>query len=428
MKRYPSISAMMQDEHEPSRIMQRLVNEVLRLVPCADGSAIALLDDEAGGLVYANCAGSLSNLMGSMVGVQDSLVGYAVLTGRMQFSNDIQSDRRANPTLVRAYVRSLISIPIRYKEGRCLGGFQVTSSLENAFSEQDLEAVERLASFIGSSIGGSVEMHEIVSELLDMEAESSHFPEFVVNILHPGFGDNIARRRRIEDIINNESLSLVFQPIVNLATGKIVAVEALSRFPEPPYQSAGTWFSEARSVNLGVSLELLAVRSALRYLPRIPDGCLLDINVGAEAIVTSDFRRIISHGDPSRIVLELTEDTEISDYQRLLNCFEQLKDTGFRIALDDTGAGFASFSHLVRLSPDVIKLDRDMIRGLDHDPVRHSLCAAVATFADDTGAMVIAEGIEQGAEAAALKELGIDFGQGFYLGRPGPFSSLSFSS
>jgi len=108
-----------------------------------------------------------------------------------------------------------------------------------------------------------------------------------------------------------------------------------------------------------------------------------------------------------------------------VNFFTTLRQHGVRLAVDDTGSGFSSFAHIVKLAPDIIKLDIDLVSGIDLDPVRRSLATAVVAFAAETGAKVTAEGIESAAELACVKSLGIHYGQGYFLGRPGPLEALA---
>ena len=121
-------------------------------------------------------------------------------------------------------------------------------------------------------------------------------------------------------------------------------------------------------------------------------------------------------------MLELTEHTEhtrVGDYDTLLVAPGRLRRRGVRIAVDDTGAGYAGFQHLLRLRPDILKLDITITRGIDADPARRSLAAALATFATEIGATIIAEGIEITGELTTLQRIGIPWGQGYHLARPG---------
>jgi EAL domain-containing protein (putative c-di-GMP-specific phosphodiesterase class I) len=108
----------------------------------------------------------------------------------------------------------------------------------------------------------------------------------------------------------------------------------------------------------------------------------------------------------------------VPNYDPICAALASLRSRGVRIAVDDAGSGFASFRHILELKPDIIKLDRDIITGLDTDLARHALCAAVVSFAARTGTKVTAEGIESPAELRTVTDLGMDAGQGYLLGRP----------
>ena len=122
--------------------------------------------------------------------------------------------------------------------------------------------------------------------------------------------------------------------------------------------------------------------------------------------------------------MELTEQVRVDDYPLLSHTLEQLRSLGVRLAIDDTGAGFASLAHILKLAPDLIKLDRELTSGIDQDPVRSALGAALVSFASSTGAEIIAEGIETAGELNVLRKLGIRYGQGFLLCRPTTIDSI----
>ncbi len=129
---------------------------------------------------------------------------------------------------------------------------------------------------------------------------------------------------------------------------------------------------------------------------------------------------LLDGADCSRIVLELTEHVPVEDYDAVNAGLRPLRERGARLALDDTGAGYAGFRHLLGLRPDVIKLDISLTRDIDQDPVRRALAGALVTFAAEVDAKVIAEGVENQAELETLEHLNITWVQGYHLGRPAP--------
>jgi EAL domain-containing protein (putative c-di-GMP-specific phosphodiesterase class I) len=162
----------------------------------------------------------------------------------------------------------------------------------------------------------------------------------------------------------------------------------------------------------------------LRALPRLPPELFLAINVSPASIMSGVLTDVLCEADCRRVVLELTEHVPIEDYSAVASALSQLREHGIRVALDDTGAGYAGFRHLLGLQPDVIKLDISLTRDIDHDVSRRALAAALVAFAGDVGAQIIAEGVETEAELQTLAKLGVPWVQGFYVGRPQPLESM----
>jgi EAL domain-containing protein (putative c-di-GMP-specific phosphodiesterase class I) len=224
---------------------------------------------------------------------------------------------------------------------------------------------------------------------------------------------------RIEGVVGtDDGLRTVFQPIVKLADGAVVGVEALSRFPEPPTRRPDEWFAEAAHVGLGVALEAKAVERAVAAASPLLPPRYLSVNVSPELLASDDLVVVAQRFGPERLVVEVTEHQAVEAYEELLVFVERLRAIGVRLAVDDAGSGYASFRHILSLSPDVIKLDIDLVRGIHHDPRRRSLARAMVGFAAEVGASLVAEGIEEPEEQATLCSLGVGYGQGFLLGRP----------
>ena len=221
-------------------------------------------------------------------------------------------------------------------------------------------------------------------------------------------------------VVANPALNMVLQPVVDLRSGRIIGAEALARFKSEPYRTPDLWFEDARHFGLGTPLELLAIEIALGKLKDMPAGTYLAVNASPETLVSSELRALIGRYPFDRIVIELTEHARVDDYDAVQEAVAWFRSRGVRLAVDDAGAGFASFQHILRLQPDIIKLDRSLTSGVDANPVRHALASAMVTFAASLGAKICAEGIETAAEIACLQQLGIASGQGYFLGKPGP--------
>lgn len=226
--------------------------------------------------------------------------------------------------------------------------------------------------------------------------------------------------QRVVDVLAAGALSLVYQPIVDLGTGAVVAREALARFDAEPRRPPDQWFAEASRVGQGRRLELAAIEIALARLDELPDGERISLNVSPSTLATVEFTDLLAGVPGTRLIVELTESTQVDDYAALLESIDVLRGGGVQIAVDDTGAGYAGLQHIVRLRPDVIKLDRSMIQSIDRDPVRRALATSIVTFGRETGSTIVAEGIEDPGELETLCELGVAWGQGYLLGRPAP--------
>jgi PAS domain S-box-containing protein len=232
---------------------------------------------------------------------------------------------------------------------------------------------------------------------------------------------NARHRRAITDILRTGDLTIAFQPIVDLTTGSLLGVEALSRFPSRPDATPDVVFAEATNAGLGLDLELLAVRRALSEARLLDVGLYVSINVSPPVLANASLLDALqaSGVDLKRVVIEVTEHASIADYTLLTGPRQRLKDLGVRLAIDDAGAGYSSLRHIVALSPDMIKIDRALIADVGEDRARRALVMAVVMFAMEIdGTTVVAEGVETESELEALKSLGVDAGQGYLLGRP----------
>jgi EAL domain-containing protein (putative c-di-GMP-specific phosphodiesterase class I) len=229
---------------------------------------------------------------------------------------------------------------------------------------------------------------------------------------------------QINELLLRADLRVVFQPIISTETGRLVGAEALSRFeafnPADPPDPPDAVFAQAAEVGLGVELELLAVRIALLAAEALPHDLYISVNASPAAVLSPNMTDALlaSRVPLSRVVLEITEHVSVTDYDQLTSRIDELRALGVRLAVDDAGAGFASFRHILRLSPEYIKLDRTLIENISDDPARRALAAAVVLFAFEMGSAVVAEGVETLAELRMTQTLGIDSAQGFLLGRP----------
>lgn len=235
----------------------------------------------------------------------------------------------------------------------------------------------------------------------------------------------LRRRAQLERFIRGDGLGVVLQPIFDLASGRPVAVEALARFNGGARGGPSVWFAEAAAEGLGVALELAAVRQALAVLGRLPEALSLSVNISPAVAASPQLRQQLGDAPVARLIIELTEHAAVDDYGALARALGDLRAAGLRVAVDDAGAGFASLRHVLQIEPDLLKLDISLCSGIAGDRRRRALARALLAFAAETGIGTVAEGVERSEDLAALRELGVQLGQGFHLGAPAPAEALS---
>jgi len=232
------------------------------------------------------------------------------------------------------------------------------------------------------------------------------------------------RAQRLARVLGERLLTIVYQPVFNLETNALVAYEALSRFRAEPAQGPDAWFADAAAAGLQGALERAAISLALEGLAQIPPGVYLSLNVSPATLLEPDFASVFASAPLARLMLEVTEHSSVTDYAAVERQLAPLREAGMKLAVDDAGAGFASFRHILQLRPDVIKLDASLIRHIDQRPDSRALAAALIRFAEETGCRMVAEGVETAGELRVLRELAVDKAQGYLLGRPGPLPPL----
>ncbi|MFI7587720.1 EAL domain-containing protein [Spongisporangium articulatum] len=304
-------------------------------------------------------------------------------------------DLRAHPEVMSlpgprwAHLRSYVSVPVTLSDGTLWGTFCAAGlKPHKKLAEKDRALLEVLAHAASIVIERDV-------------VETARLQEI---------------RSRLEPLIAAGGPVVVLQPIVDLADGRRVGAEALSRFPPAWDRTPDVVFAEAHEVGLGHGLERMALASAMRYL----DGLTgyLAMNVSPRTLVTPECLALLAEAPLDRVVLELTEHEAVEDYDTLRAALGGLRGQAARLAIDDVGSGFSSLRHIVLTAPDVIKLDRTIVAGVHADPVLQALVSSMVRFGHDSGAKVVAEGVETRQDADALATLGVDYGQGWFFGAP----------
>ena len=243
-------------------------------------------------------------------------------------------------------------------------------------------------------------------------------------------------RERLDDLLLGRQVSTVFQPVVDLQEGGIHAMEALSRGPlGGPYEDPVRLFEDAASADLVFEVDRHCRRAALEAARSLPSPYRLFLNVVPVSMYDPDFRgpevvqMLASLGlQPDRIVLELSEQYAIESYRVFVEALRSFTQLGFRIAIDDIGAGYSGLEKIAQLDPHYLKFDMRLVREIESSQVKREMARALKTFAETMGSKIIAEGIETEPERRACVELGIHYGQGYLLGRPAPLEAFSLKS
>ncbi|MEZ1318432.1 bifunctional diguanylate cyclase/phosphodiesterase [Pseudomonas fluorescens] len=230
----------------------------------------------------------------------------------------------------------------------------------------------------------------------------------------------------LSSILTQSGLHSLFQPIISLSERRIVGFEALSRGPSnSPLHSPITLFAVARQAGRLNELEIACRESACRRFHEQQLPGKLFLNVSPESLLEAahqpgrTLQLLKDFGiPPSQVVIELTEQTPIDDFQLLQNALNHYRTMGFSIALDDLGAGYSSLRLWSELRPDYVKIDRHFIDGIHQDALKREFVGSIMQIAKASRAQVIAEGIELPEELAVLTDMGVDLVQGYLLCRP----------
>jgi EAL domain-containing protein (putative c-di-GMP-specific phosphodiesterase class I) len=240
----------------------------------------------------------------------------------------------------------------------------------------------------------------------------------------------------IRQIIAQKNIRLLGQPIIDLTTKEIKAWEMLSRGPEGTnLESPLRLFSVARQTGTLFNLEMIVLEKVFEKVTET--GCRQEVfvnctplSLGNKQFVSGVTKLLDTYRtiDPKKLTIEITEQDSIEDMSSVNQNIRELRSLGFRIALDDTGAGYSSLNSISEILPDIIKIDRAVIQNIDKDTVKESMLKGLLLIAKETGSLVVAEGIENAEEALVLSRNQVDFAQGYYYARPAVFNQHLLSS
>jgi EAL domain-containing protein (putative c-di-GMP-specific phosphodiesterase class I) len=218
---------------------------------------------------------------------------------------------------------------------------------------------------------------------------------------------------------NLDAVAPVFLPVVELSNRTVRGYELLARFSGGPAAPPGIWFESAAKLGLTAPLERRIMRFGFTTADKLPQGAFVAINVTAEALVSPQIQQLFGERERyDNIVLEVSErDTQELGVAEALRSF---RAAGGRLAVDDIGSGFSNLRDVLTLKPDILKVDRAIVRGLDRDPIKSAIVDGLGRMANRLGILLLAEGIEKREELAELERLGMPLGQGYLFGEPSP--------
>lgn len=239
-------------------------------------------------------------------------------------------------------------------------------------------------------------------------------------VVRPGIDENATHLKQVHRCIGGKGLTMHGQPIVRLNDCSVIGQEALARFDGDIEATPVTWFSRAESFGLREELELAAIRQSLASLDVTVGDGFMAINVSPQVASGRQLREVLDGIPMDRVVLEITEHDPIDSYPGLNRALLSMRVDGLQLAIDDAGAGYASFRHILHLQPDIIKLDGAWVAEIEADVARRALVSALVGYAHEMDAVVVGEWVETRAQANILRDLGVDLGQGYFFGHPQP--------
>lgn len=304
-----------------------------------------------------------------------------------------------------------------HHHGDVIGALSVVASPASAFDEVDVAALGSTANFVAALISAHTEIAPLLDELLSGQKEGrSPNARFAASLLLPWDERDDRLDELLDTVIDGPGcMTAVFQPIVDLRSQRVLGFEGLSRFPHDSGMDPSQWFAGARRVGRRLDLEMAALRNILAAAGQLPESLFLTVNLSPLVALEAVAHEVLQAFE-CPVVLELTEHEPFP--ANLAAGLASLRTTGFRIAVDDAGAGYSSFTQLLRLQPDIIKIDGELTVGIDDDPAKQALVSAMVRLAGEIGAVTIAEQIETRGQLRVLQDLGIHQGQGFLFGRP----------
>lgn len=407
---------------DPVSLMVRVAEQACAFVANADGAAINLLRASDNSYVTVSASGVLAPAIGFVVAKDASMQGVAAGEQRPILIDDAQTDRRL-PQNIRAMnkqwgTRSWGLIPLVHNN-TVIGSLMLAAADPGAFTERDIDPMVTVSDFVSALIGSQLELATLLTDVIadgEDRARGALTARFVASVMLPEAVELEGRQLLLDALLGQpDVLGAAFQPIVHLASRETIAHEGLARFPTSMELTPTQWFSTARRLGRNLDLEGAALRTVLNAARTIPSDSPLSVNLSPNAVLEPAIQDILVAQD-RKLIVEITEHEPFPD--DLGDGLKDLRERGIEVAVDDAGAGYASFTQLLRLRPDIIKIDGELIAGIDKDPAKRAIATALTSLAAELNAKIVAEAVETAGQVQTLIRLGIEYGQGIYLGAP----------
>ncbi|OPX05496.1 EAL domain-containing protein [Mycobacterium sp. AT1] len=407
---------------DPAALMVRVAEQACAFMANADGAAINLLRASDNAFVTVSASGVLAPAMGFVISKDRSLQGIAAREKRPVLVHDSLRDTRLSQS-VRALnkqwgTRSWAVIPL-INNDEAMGSLTLAATVPGAFTATDIDPMVAVSDFVSALIVSQSELSTLLTHAISDgqdRAERAFTARFVASVMVPEAVEAEGHQVRLDALLAQpDVLRVAFQPIVHLASCATIAYEGLTRFPASSELTPAQWFIAARRLGRGLDLEYAALRAVLAAARGIPSDCPVAVNLSPAAALEESIQDFLLAQD-RRLIIEITEHEPFPD--DLAEGLSRLREQGIGIAVDDAGAGYASFTQLLRLRPEFIKIDGELIADIDNDPAKRAIATALTSLGAEMNATMVAEAVETASQLQTLIQLGIEYGQGYHLGMP----------
>ncbi len=276
------------------------------------------------------------------------------------------------------------------------------------------DKVEGLQIGADDYVSKSFDLEELFARIDALLRRSSFFEEMEQ--------DKVSLIAELKEIVRKESVEIVFQPIFHLEPRRLFAYEVLTRGPEKsPLYNPENLFKCALSYGILPDLEMVVRKKTLAIIGDSAEEKVFFINTSPCIIESDRLNKILAlYTNPRQIVLEIVERSEVKNFPLFCKTMNSIKAKGFKISIDDVGSGYSSLDAIAELEPDFVKIDMSLIKDIHRNPTRQNLIKAIMFFCNQDKIIPIGEGIETEDEMKALISLGVEIGQGYFLGKPSP--------